>query len=189
MRLRYSAGYYNTETFAREGKDVACASHRPAETFMRACRRPTEAACLRVRKCANNCQLFVAGAQRFLRHACTAHFRVIHTRKTLFALRIYTQTLSGVFFVHGNAHTQCCGAGAGRSRYFFGQSWSRSRCKDVKAKTCFLLLFSLFLYEEELEPEPELVNKSTWSRSRSQSWSKVDRLRNTAHTHACLTGG
>ena len=27
----------------------------------------------------------------------------------------------------------------------------RSRCKDVKAKTCFLL-FSLFLYEKELEP-------------------------------------
>ena len=35
----------------------------------------------------------------------------------------------------------------------------------------FLLLFSLFLYEEEPEP----VKKSTWSRSRS----KVDRLRNT----------
>ena len=42
----------------------------------------------------------------------------------------------------------------------FGRS--RSRCKDVKAKTCFLLLFSLFLYEKEpklvkkkyLEPEP-----------------------------------
>ena len=47
---------------------------------------------------------------------------------------------------------QCCGAGR-----------SRSRCKDVKAKTCFLLLFSLFLYEEEPEPvkkkylEPEPV--------------------------------
>ena len=47
------------------------------------------------------------------------------------------------------SHSQCCGAGAGRSRYFFGRS--RSRCKDVKAKTCFLLLFSLFLYEEEPE--------------------------------------
>ena len=34
----------------------------------------------------------------------------------------------------------------------FGRS--RSRCEDVKAKTCFLLLFSLFLYEEEPEPEP-----------------------------------
>ena len=67
---------------------------------------------------------------------------------------------------------QCCGAGAGRSRYFFGRS--RSRWKDVKAKTCFLLLFSQFLYEKELEPvkkkylelEPEPVKK--------------DRLRNTA---------
>ena len=35
---------------------------------------------------------------------------------------------------------------------FFGRS--RSRCKDVKAKTCYLLLFSLFLYEEEPELEP-----------------------------------
>ena len=58
---------------------------------------------------------------------------------------------------------QCYGAGAGWSRYFFGQS--RSQCKDEKAKTCFLLLFSLFLYKEEpepvkkkyLEPEPEPV--------------------------------
>ena len=87
---------------------VVHASLRPAETFMRACRRPKEAACLPVRKCANNRQLIVAGAQRFLRHACTAHFRVIHTRKTLCALRIYTQTLIGVFFVHGNAHTHAC---------------------------------------------------------------------------------
>ena len=45
-----------------------------------------------------------------------------------------------------------------RAGTFFGRS--RSRCKDVKAKTCYLLLFSLFLYEEEpvkkkyLEPEP-----------------------------------
>ena len=72
---------------------------------------------------------------------------------------------------------QCCGAGAGRSRYFFG----RSRCKDVKAKTCFLLLFSLFLYEEEPEP----VKKSTWSRSRS----KVDRLRNTGGEDPEFTSG
>ena len=43
----------------------------------------------------------------------------------------------------------------------------------VKAKSCFLLLFSLFLYEKELEPEP--VKKSTWSRSRS----KKDQFRNT----------
>ena len=32
---------------------------------MRACRRPTEAACLRERKCANNHQLIVAGVLRF----------------------------------------------------------------------------------------------------------------------------
>ena len=32
----------------------------------------------------------------------------------------------------------------------FGRS--RSRCEDVKAKTFFLLLFSLFLYEKEPEP-------------------------------------
>ena len=29
---------------------------------------------------------------------------------------------------------------------------SRSQCEDVKAKTSFLLLFSLFLYEKEPEP-------------------------------------
>ena len=28
----------------------------------------------------------------------------------------------------------------------------RSRCEDLKAKTLFLLLFSLFLYEKEPEP-------------------------------------
>ena len=39
-----------------------------------------------------------------------------------------------------------------RSRYFFG----RSRCKDVEAKTCYLLLFSLFFYEEEPEPVKEV---------------------------------
>ena len=42
----------------REG--VAHASLRPAETFMRACLRPTEAACFRVRKCANNRELIDA---------------------------------------------------------------------------------------------------------------------------------
>ena len=47
------------------------------------------------------------------------------------------------------------------------QSWSEPvlcgwiRCEDVEAKTVFLLLFSLFLYEKEPEP----VEKGTWSRS------------------------
>ena len=87
---------------------VVHASLRPAETFMRACRRPTEAACLRVQKCANNRQLIVAGARRFLQHACAARFRVIHTRKTPCALRIYTQTLIGIFYVHGNGNMHAC---------------------------------------------------------------------------------
>ena len=75
---------------------------------MRVCCRPTEAARFREQKCANNRQLIVAGVQRFLRHACTAHFRVIHTRKTFCALRIYTQTLIDVFFVHGNGNMHAC---------------------------------------------------------------------------------
>ena len=62
------------------------------------------------------------------------------------------------------ASIQCCRAGpfltgSGSSSVaepepvLFGRS--RSRCKDVKAKTLFLLLFSLFLFEKE----PELVKK------------------------------
>ena len=46
---------------------VVHVSLRPAETFIRACHRPTEAALYRIRKCANNHQLIVAGIQRFLR--------------------------------------------------------------------------------------------------------------------------
>ena len=51
------------------------------------------------KKCANNRQLIVAGIQRFLRWAYTARFHVVDTRKTLRALRVYTQTVIGVFFV------------------------------------------------------------------------------------------
>ena len=90
----------------KRGTEVACASLRLVEMFMRACHRPTEAACLRVRKCANNRQLNFAGPQRLLRHACAADFPVIHTRKAPCALRIYTQTVIGVFFVDGNGNTQ-----------------------------------------------------------------------------------
>ena len=57
----------------REG--AAHASLRPAETFMRACHRPTEAARFRVRKGANNRQLIVAGVQRFLQYA--VHFCIV----------------------------------------------------------------------------------------------------------------
>ena len=58
--------------------------------------------------------------------------------------------------------------------------WSRSQCEDVKAKTPFLLLFSLFLYEKEPEPvkkkylEPEPVKKGPapqhWWRHHHPSW-------------------
>ena len=73
---------------------------RPAETFMCACLRPREAACFRVWKCANNCQLIVAGIQRFKWNPFAARFHVINTCKST-----YTQTLIGVFFVHGNGNT------------------------------------------------------------------------------------
>ena len=69
----------------------------PTETFMHACLRSTEAARFREQKCANCHQLIVAGIQRFLRHACAAHFHVIHTHKTPCALRICIQTLICVF--------------------------------------------------------------------------------------------
>ena len=59
----------------REG--VEHASLRPAEIFMRACLRPTEAAHFRVRNGAYNCQLIVASVQRFLQHACAAHFHIV----------------------------------------------------------------------------------------------------------------
>ena len=45
----------------------------------------------------------------------------------------------------------------------FGRSRSQSRCEDVKAKTFFSLLFSIFFIEKEPEPvkkkylEPEPV--------------------------------
>ena len=60
---------------------------------MHACCRPTEAARFREQKCANNRQLIVAGVQRFLRHACAAHFRVMHTRENaVCATYIYVNT-------------------------------------------------------------------------------------------------
>ena len=73
---------------------VEFASLRPAETFMGACMRPTEAAC-----CRN---------ERFIRYAYAASFRVIHTRKMLCVLNVYTQTVIGVIFVHGNGNTHAC---------------------------------------------------------------------------------
>ena len=90
----------------REG--VAYGSLRPAEMFIHACLRPTEAACFRVQKSANNCQLIVAGIQRFVGYAYAAPFHVIHTRKTLCAQHICTKTVIGIFFVLGNGDTHAC---------------------------------------------------------------------------------
>ena len=89
------------------GERVAFASLRPAETFMPACMRPTEAACCRI--------------QRFLRCAHTALLRVIHTRKTLCALCVYTQTVISVLFVHGNSNTHSCLTGWCNLFYFDGR--------------------------------------------------------------------
>ena len=99
---------------------VAYVSLKPAETFMRACLRPMEVTCFRVLKCENNHQLSVASIQRFLRYAYTARFRVIHTRKTLCALRTRTQTLIGVFFVHRNGDTHGC-LTQGRNQFYFDE--------------------------------------------------------------------
>ena len=56
--------------------DPTDVTHLLLTAFMHACLRPTEAACYRVRKCANNHQLIVAVVEKFLRHAYTAHFRL-----------------------------------------------------------------------------------------------------------------
>ena len=64
----------------------AYASLGPAETFMRACLRPTEAACFRIQKCANNRQLMVVIIQRFVWHAyihtthCVLSMSYIHAK-------------------------------------------------------------------------------------------------------------
>ena len=69
---------------------------------MHACQRPTEDARFRVRKGAINRLLIVAGAQRFLRYAYVACFRIIQTRKTPFVLHVfcavflYTETVKRI---------------------------------------------------------------------------------------------
>ena len=100
------AGFYNTETCMREGKGVACVS--PAETFMCACRRSMKAARFHEQKCANNHQLIVAGAERFTTRMRSLLPYGINKQNAVCATYIYMQTLMGVFFVHGNAHTHAC---------------------------------------------------------------------------------
>ena len=86
-------------------EEVAHASLRPAETFMRAYLRPTEAAFFRVRKCANNHQLIVASVERFLRHAytaCSVSYRHANCRVHYVYIRKHWLAF---FFVHGNGNT------------------------------------------------------------------------------------
>ena len=92
----------------REG--VAHASLKPAEAFMRACCRPTEAACFRVRKGANNRQLIVAGVKGFYdTHTQLTSILYRHAKGRVCYIITYTiihtQTLIGLFFVHRIAHT------------------------------------------------------------------------------------
>ena len=96
----------------REG--VAHASLRPAETFMRAYLRPTEAAFFRVRKCANNHQLIVASVERFLRHAytaCSVSYRhancrvhYVYIRKHWLAYFLYMETVTRMHLTHYTLH-------------------------------------------------------------------------------------
>ena len=71
-------------------------------------------------KCANNCQLIVASAQRFLRHACAAYLKN-NINKQNAVCATYTQTLIGVFFIHGNAHRHACLTGGCNLFYFDGR--------------------------------------------------------------------
>ena len=87
------------------------ASLRPAEAFVCACMRATEAACFRIQKCANNRQLIVAGIKRFLRCTYTARFPChTYTQNAVYATCIYanTQTVIGIFFVHEDGNMHAC---------------------------------------------------------------------------------
>ena len=107
----YSAGFYNTETCPRKRREgVAHASLRPAETFMRVCLRPMEAACFCVRKCANNRQMIDAGIQRFYNtHAQLASVSYKHAKRCVRYVYIckhwlpyfsYTETVTRMRVLH-----------------------------------------------------------------------------------------
>ena len=96
---------------ARRKGSIGCASLRPAETLMRACMRPSEAACFRVRKCTNNHQLNCGRCSNVF----TTRMRsllpyCINTQNAVCAayITIYKQTLIGEFFVHGNGYALAC---------------------------------------------------------------------------------
>ena len=87
-------------------KGVAYASLRPAETFMCACLRPTEAACFRVRKCVNNRQLIDAGIERFVRRIRSLLLYHIHKQNKVCDTYIYANTDGHNF--HTRKRCQAC---------------------------------------------------------------------------------
>ena len=89
----YFAGQHNTETSAREGKELLMRAHTPAETFMCACMRPTEATCFRIRKCANNRQLIVAFYSKvFTTRICSPFLCHTYTQNAVCATCIYANS-------------------------------------------------------------------------------------------------
>ena len=105
-------------TGASENGRVTYVSLRLAETFIRGCLRPTEAACFCVKKCSNNRQLIVVAIHRFVRYAYAytmyAALSVSVYQKykqndvcaTYTIIHVHKQTVILVFFVHGNSNTQ-----------------------------------------------------------------------------------
>ena len=78
---------------------VVYVSLRPTETFIHACLRPMEAARFRVRKCPNNLHLIIAQLTSILYK---------HAKRRVRYVYVYSQTLIGVFFVHGNGNMHAC---------------------------------------------------------------------------------
>ena len=98
-------------TGASENGRVTYVSLRLAETFIRGCLRPTEAACFCVKKCSNNRQLIVVAIHRFVRYdthtLCTQLFQfqyIRNTSKTMCAphiqLYMYTNKQWYLYFLY-----------------------------------------------------------------------------------------
>ena len=89
-----SWNFYNTETCAREGKGVACASLRPAETFMRACRKPIWKLHVSVNE---NAQTFVSSLLPVFKGFYDTHMRHTsvsyrHAKRSVHFIYIYANT-------------------------------------------------------------------------------------------------
>ena len=111
-------------TGASENGRVTYVSLRLAETFIRGCLRPTEAACFCVKKCSNNRQLIVVAIHRFVRYAYALRIRYVRSSFSFsiseiqakrcvrhiynYTCTVHKQTMILVFFVHGNSNTHAC---------------------------------------------------------------------------------